>query len=214
MIDFSVIVTMLASVWWLFGIIILLLIIRTPWFKGVVGEWIVNFWAKLDLPANKYIRFYNVTLNTPEGTTQIDHVFVSRYGIFCVETKNMTGWIFGSERDRQWTQKIFRHTTRFQNPLRQNYKHTKALEELLGVPRKSIHSVIVFTGDATFKTDMPANVVYAGGYTRHIKSFREIVFTAAEVNRVCETINANRLKPSWKTNRTHVRNLKKRMQNR
>ena len=89
MIDFSVIVTMLASVWWLFGIIILLLIIRTPWFKGVVGEWIVNFWAKLDLPANKYIRFYNVTLNTPEGTTQIDHVFVSRYGIFCVETKNI-----------------------------------------------------------------------------------------------------------------------------
>ena len=85
---------------------------------------------------------------------------------------------------------------------------------MLGVPRKSIHSVIVFTGDATFKTDMPANVVYAGGYTRHIKSFREIVFTAAEVNRVCETINANRLKPSWKTNRTHVRNLKKRMQNR
>ena len=36
----------------------------------------------------------------PDGTTQIDHIFVSHYGVFVVETKNTSGWIFGNERDR------------------------------------------------------------------------------------------------------------------
>lgn len=51
----------------------------------------------------------------------------SRFGIFAIETKNMQGWIFGSKRQAEWTQKIYKRTFKFQNPLRQNYKHTKAL---------------------------------------------------------------------------------------
>jgi hypothetical protein len=63
------------------------------------------------------------------STTQIDHVLVSVYGIFVIETKNMKGWIFGDERSAQWTQSIFGKKSRFQNPLRQNYRHVKALAE-------------------------------------------------------------------------------------
>jgi len=83
-----------------------------------------------------------------QGTTQIDHVIVSRYGAFVVETKNMSGWIFGAERDAQWTQKFRKSSFRFQNPLRQNYKHTETPAELLGLPRDTIKSVIVFVGGA------------------------------------------------------------------
>ncbi|MGR5279715.1 nuclease-related domain-containing protein, partial [Vibrio rotiferianus] len=90
-----------------------------------------------------------------------DHIVVSKYGIFVVETKNMKGWIFGSARQRQWTQKIYRHSSKFQNPLHQNYKHIKALETLLGCSEEHLHSVIVFIGDSTFKTEMPPNVTYA-----------------------------------------------------
>ncbi len=71
--------------------------------KGLVGETAVVIAAKLLLPSD-YSRFHNVTLRTPDGTTQIDHVFVSRFGVFVVETKNMGGWIYGSERNRRWTQ--------------------------------------------------------------------------------------------------------------
>jgi hypothetical protein len=46
---------------------------------------------------------------------------VSRYGVFVIETKNMKGWIFGDPQQKTWTQKIYRHTTKFQNPLLQNY---------------------------------------------------------------------------------------------
>ena len=99
-----------------------------------------------------------MTLPTEDGTTQIDHIIVSKYGIFVVETKNMNGWIFGSERQKMWTQQIYRHKTKFQNPLHQNYKHVKTLENALDIEPEKIVSVIVFVGEATFKTSMPANV--------------------------------------------------------
>lgn len=53
------------------------------------------------------------------------HVFLSPYSIFVLETKNMSGWIFGSERQAQCTQKLYKRTFKFRNPLRQNYKTSK-----------------------------------------------------------------------------------------
>jgi len=114
--------------------------------KGYAGELKVSLTAWFALPKSTYRPLHNVTLPAPDGTTQIDHIFVSRYGVFVVETKNMGGWIFGSERDRYWTQAFKgRSNVRFQNPLRQNYRHVKAVERTLsglGVSRDIIHSVV------------------------------------------------------------------------
>jgi restriction system protein len=61
--------------------------------KGWLGEKMTTLamWAMLD--KNVYRRVDNVIVNTPNGTTQIDHVLVSVYGIFVIETKNIRGWI-------------------------------------------------------------------------------------------------------------------------
>ncbi|WP_231758513.1 nuclease-related domain-containing protein [Microbulbifer elongatus] len=75
-----------------------------------------------------------------------------------METKNMQSWIFGSERQAQWTQKIYKKSSRFQNSLQQNYKHVKALETLLDVTPDVVHSVVVFAGNCTFETPMPPDV--------------------------------------------------------
>lgn len=172
--DYSPIVNeLLRALWWLVPAVLVVGFFRSPWFKGVLGEALVKFAAKLRLPAGTYHRIHNVTFPTPEGSTQIDHVFVSRFGIFVVETKNMKGWIVGGENKAQWTQRIFKESFKFQNPLRQNYKHVRALEAILDVPPEVIHSVVVFAGESTFKSPMPANVTRGGGYISHIKSFRE-----------------------------------------
>lgn len=94
---------------WLFLLPLLLLVIlaRTAWFKGLLGEFLVNLSVHLFLDKSDYLLIKNVTLPSEDGTTQIDHIIVSRYGIFVVETKNMKGWIFGSERQRQWNPKIY-----------------------------------------------------------------------------------------------------------
>ncbi len=83
----------------------------------------MNASARLFLDKGRYHLVKNVTLPTEDGTTQIDHLIVSRYRVFMVETKNMKGWIFGSVKQREWTQKIFKHFLKFQNPLHQHYKH-------------------------------------------------------------------------------------------
>ena len=110
----------------------------------------MNTAAQLFLPKDEYYLIKDVTLLTDDGTTQIDHIIVSRYGVFVIETKNMKGWIFGSANQKTWTQKIYKHTHKFQNPLHQNYKHVKTLEALLDIPSSAIHSLVVFVGDSRF----------------------------------------------------------------
>ena len=181
--------------------------------KGMLGEWQVNLLIKFFLDKNEYHLIRNVTLPTfidgkKHGTTQIDHIIVSKYGIFVVETKNMKGWIFGSENQKQWTQQIFKHKSKFQNPLHQNYKHVKTLEACLKTKNDCIFSVIIFIGDSTFKTKMPENVRFARGGIEFIKSKRDIALSEDEVADIIEQIESGRLERSIKTNRQHVKHVK------
>jgi restriction system protein len=207
--DFSPIIQQVFSaLWYLVPLAILAGILKSTWFKGITGEFLVNTAARLFLPKDEYHLIRDVTLQTEDGTTQIDHIVVSRYGVFVIETKNMKGWIFGSAHQKTWTQKIYKHTSKFQNPLHQNYKHVKVLEALLVIPATAIHSLVVFVGDSTFKTDMPDNVTHAGGYIRHIKSRREVLLSQADVNSAIAQIEQLRLQPGLATNRQHVRHLR------
>lgn len=178
----------------------------------MMGEGVVRFFGWLRLPSDVYYPIHNVTLKTSDGSTQIDHIFVSRFGIFVVETKNMKGWIFGGEKQPQWTQKIYKKTIKFQNPLRQNYKHVKALESLLDVPPNIIHSIVAFVGDCSFKTPMPANVTKGYGYIRYIKSFQTPILTEEEVQRIIHQIQSGRLSPTRETHRKHVQQLRARFE--
>lgn len=207
--DFSPIINQIVgALWYLIPIAILAGILKSPWFKGVVGEFIVNLSAKFLLDKEKYHLVKNVTLPTEDGSTQIDHIIVSEFGVFVVETKHMKGWIFGSPNQKTWTQKIYKHSSKFQNPLHQNYKHVKTLESLLELNEQQVHSVIVFVGDSTFKTEMPENVTYGGGYARYIKSKNTPVLTESQVIEIVSKIEQGRLTPSFKTNREHVMHVK------
>lgn len=209
--DYSPIVAqVLGMLAWFIPAALLIGLLKSPWAKGHIGELLVRFFAHRQLDERTYRRLHNVTLNTPDGTTQIDHVFLSPYGIFVLETKNMSGWIFGSERQAQWTQRFRKRSFKFQNPLRQNYKHLKALEVTLGVSPEHLHSVITFVGGSTFKTEVPANVTEGIGFIRYIKSFQQLVFTASEVAAMLHALQTGRRAPTLATQREHVQNLKRR----
>lgn len=195
------------ELWWLLAIALIISILRLPRVKGAFGELLVNGTARIFLPKITYRAFHNVTLPTEDGTTQIDHIYVSKFGLFVVETKHMQGWIFGSEKQSQWTQTIYRKSFKFQNPLRQNYKHTKTLEAALNIPKEAIHSVIVFTGNSTFKTEMPENVTKGIGFVKYIKSLDDVVLSEEQVTEVCNKIKQGRLEPNRKTHKEHVKNL-------
>ena len=62
--------------------------LRSPALKGARGERRVNSILGGKLPPGEYAVFDDITLDTSLGPTQIDHIVVSRYGVFVVETKN------------------------------------------------------------------------------------------------------------------------------
>jgi restriction system protein len=165
--------------------------------------------AHLFLDSDTYVSLNNVTIPAPNGMTQIDHIVVSRFGIFVIEAKNMKGWIFGNEKDHQWTQSIFGKKYRFQNPLHQNYRHTRALSQFLGIEHEKIYSVVMFWGDCKFKSAMPPNVL-RDGYLHYFKSKTQILFSDAEVRELVSAIKNGRLPQTWGTGRQHVTELRER----
>ncbi len=188
---------------YLIAIAIVVGFFKTPWFKGKLGEALVNLAAKLRLDKNTYHLIKDVTLPSGNGTTQIDHIIVSIYGVFVVETKYYRGWIFGSAKQKNWTQSIYRRKYSFQNPLLQNYKHVQTLKELLGLDDRQIHSVVVFIGDSQFKTQMPANVACGGAYVNYIRSFTTPTLDVEQVEKIRRQIQSNALMRSLKTDRKH-----------
>ncbi|HIF9408857.1 TPA: NERD domain-containing protein [Photobacterium damselae] len=204
---FEVFINILEQVWYLLPLLLIVSVFKSRWLKGIFGEYLVNRLLS-KLPESDYTLIKDVTLPTSDGTTQVDHIVVSKYGIFVVETKNMKGWIFGSARQKLWTQKIYRHSSKFQNPLHQNYKHIKALETLLGCSADYLHSVIVFIGDSAFKTEMPPNVTYARGSIRYIQQFNKVVFSDKDYARLTDSINQIKLKRGVITDLKHRNHVK------
>ncbi len=145
LIVFAALAVFLIVVWFL----------QSPSFKGALGERRVRQSLRAHLDEQEYRLFHDLTLPARDGTTQIDHVIVSRFGVFVIETKNMKGWIFGSADQPVWTQIVFRRKSKFQNPTRQNYKHIKAVQELLRIRAHMVHGVVAFVGSGIPKSAMP-----------------------------------------------------------
>jgi len=203
----SAIINAFMNLWYLIPLFFVIAFFKSRYFKGKMGEAFVNSAINRKLDKTQYHLIKDATLPTPDGTTQVDHIIVSKFGIFVIETKNMKGWIFGGKNQKTWTQSIYKNKNKFQNPLHQNYKHIKTLENLLDLSNDKFHSIVVFIGDSTFKTKMPENVL-SGGYTDYIKSKDTILFTDNEVEKVIEQIESDRYERGYKTNREHVKHLK------
>ena len=183
---------------------------NSPKQKGKRGEKLVARRLRKGLP-DEYLILNDIYLPLPDGTTtQIDHVVVSQYGVFVVETKTYSGWIFGDEKSAQWAQSIYRKKSRFQNPMRQNYKHICALADNLGIDKSYFTGVVAFTGDCTFKTDMPDGVVYSRRAADYIRSCNTPRIKASQVGELADAIAEWQGTVSEERKSSHVANLRKR----
>lgn len=169
--------TVVAQAWgmliWFIPAALLLCLIKSPLPKGHIGELLVRLFAHWPLDKQTYRCLHNVTQKTPDGTMLINHVLLSPYGIFVLETKNASGWILDSEKQAQWMQKLYKCMFKFQYSQRRNYKHLRTLEATLGVNQDRLHSIITFEGGSTFKNEVPTNATEGISFIRHIKSFQQ-----------------------------------------
>ena len=100
----------------------------------------------------------DLILSWPDsGTCQIDHVIIAESGIYVVEVKNYSGWIFANEKNQYWTQVLttgYRGESiknRFYNPIKQNASHIRCIRRILGNYNCPVYSIVVFSDDAEFK---------------------------------------------------------------
>jgi hypothetical protein len=166
---------------------------------------------KKHFPSPDYHLLNHVTLQHNGSSTQLDHILISRFGIFVIETKDFKGWIFANASHPTWTQVLYRKKFKFQNPLRQNYGHVQALQDLLDfVPPSAIHSVVVFAGEAEFKTEVPMGVYSLRQLIEHLSCCKEEVLSMNRVQFCVGRIETSRLSISGQTDLEHVRALQRR----
>lgn len=182
-----------------------------PHIKGWFGEQILDKLLKAKLDGTKYIILHDIMLPTDDGaTTQIDHIVVSEWGIFVIETKTYSGWIFGDAKSPQWTVSHFKRKDRFQNPLRQNYKHLATLAECLGIAEGYFKTIVAFSGESTFKTPMPPEVMHFGNVPDYIRGqSAQAIIRAEQVPEIVEAIQAWQATLSRERKAAHVANLRK-----
>jgi Nuclease-related domain len=151
----------------------------------------------------------NITLPLKNGSTQIDHILVSRYGIFVIESKHYSGWIFGNPISKKWTQVIYNKKSRFQNPIHQNAVHVNRIRAMFDfLAPETIHSIIVFTGSAKIKTVVPKNVIYVNELYSYIKSYNEEVMSQNRLEFCIGRIESQRYQISKQTDIQHQEYLR------
>lgn len=184
-------------------------------FKGWFGETMTSAAMWIGLDENIYHRLNNVTLPKENGmTTQIDHIIVSRCGIFVIETKNYQGWIFGNAKQEKWTQ-VLKGGKKFQfyNPIRQNYGHIKTLSRLLGLEFNYFHGIVWFGPECELKTkeELP-DFVLNRGLIPYIKTKNEELLSEVQVRQMIEKITHNQLEKGISTYLHHQTNVRKHLE--
>lgn len=122
---------------------------------GKYGEYLTyKELRKFEAEGGRFL--FNLYIPKEDGeTTEIDVILITSSGIFVFESKNYSGWIFGSENQPTWTQTLPQgrgksRKEHFYNPIMQNKSHVKHLRAVVGedVP---LQSVILFSNRCTLK---------------------------------------------------------------
>lgn len=180
--------------------------------KGDIGEMTVDCLLS-QLNNTRYFHLNNVLLPLKNGgTTQIDHMILSPYGIFVIETKNYQGFIFGDENQDYWTQKTYSGTYRFFNPIKQNKIHINVLANLLKLDYKCFHCMILFVGDCKIKTKLPEYVMNCNFFTNNVKLYIEsknnIIISKELFMTIVKNLKNHKIKNNQHTKNQHKQYVK------
>ena len=188
---------------------------ETPSSIGQSGEKRVA--KKLNWLSKEYVVLNDIMLPTYYGTTQIDHIIVSPYGIFVLETKNYKGWVFGHENSQEWKQSLLgkkrfwgwsSQKYPFRNPILQNESHIRAVDRLLpDIHPASLIPIVVFSDNAQLYITAPNHIVIQWKNLRKtIKRFRKVYFSENQVKKFAKIIaSANITDPEIR--KKHIANV-------
>lgn len=172
----------------IFLALVIFIKLKMPMWKGKHSEKLVRK-KMLQLP-DEYIIFNDLWFESNGRSTQIDHIVVSPYGIFVIETKGYKGWILGGENSEYWTQVIYKSKHQFYNPIKQNEGHVKFLRHLLkcsvDIP---FVPIVVFDNSAELKVHTNNHIVVNRcNLNRAISQYNEAILNATQVDQIVNSI--------------------------
>lgn len=179
---------------WMVPLALLAVYIGSPRHLGTIGPTRVQRILEAALDRKRYTALHGVLLPAGGGTVLIDHIVISRQGIWVVESVYRPGWISGTEVQERWLQKTRGRTRRFANPVHISHLHVQALERILNLPLSRFHPLVVFIGHKGFRSTVPTGVVDASNLHRSIRSRQRELLSGEEVNRVLVRLGDSALK--------------------
>ena len=190
-------------------LVVLLVVVmrKMPKIKGWWSEKLV--FGKMSFLSEEYVVFNNLMFKSNGYSTQIDHLIVSPYGVFVIETKGYKGWILGGEGAEYWTQVIYKSKHQFYNPIKQNEGHIRFLRHLFKGTDILFISIVVFNNSADLKVNVSNHIVINRCNLNYIISrYRDIVLNSTQIDWIINTIRQNSITIDRKEIEQHKRNVK------
>ncbi|MCQ2794414.1 MAG: NERD domain-containing protein [Bacilli bacterium] len=150
-----------------------------------------------------------IIANLNGKTSQIDHILFTPYAIFVIETKNYSGYIYGSLDQQYWTQVLNPQTkNRLFNPIKQNKTHCSRIGGILN-QRYSIISCVVFAQNNIENIRGCENYVHnASDLLSYLERYKRVVFTNKRLEEMYNKINEYKIHPIC-TEKEHVDRIRR-----
>lgn len=131
-------------------------------------------------------------INDQGKSRQIDHIAITEYGVFVIETKNYAGIIYGKENSTEWKQYLNHKCFTFKNPIHQNYGHKQIVQKVIQKDEIPVNSIIVFINRCKLKTETTSPVLYDNQILSYIAS-KQKTLTEQSINEIYQLIMENRI---------------------
>ena len=186
---------------------------------AVLVHWLTRVWSVRAARSQWVLRtggsirsFRGLIVPDTRGTTEIDEILVTPAGVFVIEKKDFSAWIYGSENDEHWTA-VYKsgEKFRFQNPIRQNYRHLRALESYLRIPRQLLSSIVSFSDRSRLMTAMPREVLNSD-YIGFVESRKDVILSPEEFDAICAGLSALEARTDGFSFDQHVEGLHERFE--
>ena len=151
----------LLHLFWVIPLILLIVYVGSPRFRGTMGEDRVHRLLTSALPRNQYTVFRGVVIPSGGGTRRLPHLVVSQFGVFVIRPVHRPGRITGARNQDLWSQRKWGRLHRFDNPMHQNVLDIQALERLLNGRGVCFHPLVVFSSESYFTGASPEDVIPA-----------------------------------------------------
>lgn len=156
---------------------------------GEYGERRVSSYLE-DLPCEDYRVYNDLLIRDGNYTTQVDHIIISRYGVFVLETKNIHGKVYGSGNSEYWKQYLpdsgykrygFTQEHQLRNPIWQNAGHIKTLRRLVLGNDVPVYGIVVFPTETDLYVNCEQPVLHMWDVVPFIKQYREEVLSSEQM---------------------------------